>query len=453
MEPAPTALAAGPCCAAGLAGNANAVRATDAACEQCHQGLGGVRPDLVFAFFSSHHVEAAKSVVHAIERRLNPRCILGVSAEGVLGDQVELEGQPGLSLFAAAMPGVTLHPFTTDELPRVKEDVPDSDLLPLREAAGLGRGHRATFLFVDPFSVPVNVMLPLLTRARGIVDPLGTPGLRSDAHQPASALGPILGGMASAGQKPEGNAFILNDRVLRHGGVGLSLFGNIRVNCLVSQGCRPIGPRWVVTGVKGQLVTGLGGKPAIDAFTAVLDSLKSDERELVSKRGIFLGRAVNEYKDRFGRDDFLIRNIYGIDQSSNAIAVMDMLKVGQTVQFHLRDQTTASEDLGMLLDAQRLYERPAGGLLFTCNGRGSRLFDQPNHDTTQVYKAFATLAAGEDKAKMGFPISPRPAPVRNGGQPMPLAGFFAAGEIGPVGDQVFVHGQTACLALFRPASA
>jgi small ligand-binding sensory domain FIST len=431
--------------AAGLSGHLYAVQAAEQAAQQCAAGLDGIRPDIAFVFFSPHHVEAAQSIVHAIERRLNPAAIIGVSAEAVLGGETEMEGAPGMSILAASLPGVTIKPFAVDQLPMARPDS-STDLQALRETAGLGRDHRATFFFADPYTVPVNHLLPAMSQARSIPDPLAAAGVAPLLPR-GERLGPILGGMASAAQKPGGNVLILNDRILRSGGVGVSLGGRVRVDSLVSQGCKPIGPTFIVTGVRGQLITGLGGRPAIEALTEILDGLNEQQRHQL-RRGLFLGRAISEYKKRFGRDDFLIRNVYGVDQSNGAIAVMDLLKVGQTVQFHLRDQTTASEDLALLLDAQQLYDPPAGALLFTCNGRGTRLFDHPNHDAKQISRAFASVLAGEDAAKAGFPVTP--AATRTGGPgPLPLAGFFAAGEIGPVEDQVFVHGQTACLALFR----
>jgi small ligand-binding sensory domain FIST len=253
---------------------------------------------------------------------------------------------------------------------------------------------------------------------------------------------PIIGGLASGSNKPGGNVLLLNDRVLRTGGVGLSLSGKIRVDSLVSQGCRPIGPTLLVTGCKGQMITHLGGRPALEALEEILDSLGPAMRERL-RRGLFIGRAINEYKDRFGRDDFLIRHVIGVDKEHKFIAVADLLRIGQTIQFHVRDAATASEDLALLLDMQKLYEPPAGVLLFTCNGRGTRLFERPHHDAAAFARAFAPPMTGEQQAKGGTAMS-----APSGG--VPLAGFFCAGEIGPVGDQVFVHGQTTCAALFRP---
>ncbi|MCC6322709.1 MAG: FIST C-terminal domain-containing protein [Phycisphaerales bacterium] len=448
--------------AAGLSGHLNALQAAEQAAHQCADGLCGDRPDVVFCFISSHHIESAATIIAAVERRLNPSCLIGVSAEAVLGGEVELEGTPGISLLAASLPNVTIKPFTTDDLPAIREGLDgEIDLFTLREAAGLGASvssglrYRGTFLFIDPFSVPVNTLLPLLARARTLPDPLASVGMTPPPIHPAVGPGsfpPILGGMASSAQKPGENVLILNDRILRNGGIGISLLSpehGVRIDSLVSQGCRPIGPTYVVTGVRGQLVTGLGGKPAIEALTGLLDSLGPADREQVQKRGLFMGRAIDEYKKRFGRDDFLIRNVFGVDQSHQAVAVMDLFKVGQTVQFHMRDQATATEDLALLLDAQQLRDRPVGALLFTCNGRGTKIFDEPHHDAKQISRAFSIPLAGEEAAKMGFGVGASKVPGAE--SPMPLSGFFAAGEIGPVGngEQVFVHGQTACLALFR----
>ena len=145
-----------------------------------------------------------------------------------------------------------------------------------------------------------------------------------------------------------------------------------------------------------------------------------------------------------------------MDQESGSIAVADMLRVGQTVRFHMRDAATADEDLGLLLDMQKLYEPPAGVLLFTCNGRGTRLFEAPHHDAAAIVRAFAPGLAAEEKAKGGKPLGPGKGvewAAGNGAASVPLAGFFAAGEIGPIGDEVFLHGHTASVALFRDPTA
>jgi small ligand-binding sensory domain FIST len=446
---------------AGVSGHLDAAMAAEYAANRCAESLAttphgvAATTDLAMVFLSMHHADAAGTIAQVVQKRLGPKVLIGCTSEAVIGGEIEMENSPGVSIFAASMPGVNVHAFCTDDLPLPREANPHGqpvdggeadaanahiDPEPFAKAAGIVADHRATFLLADPFSVPLNALLPLMAAARNQAT-----GHTPDPNYAGSLLrrsSPIIGGLASGSNKPLGNALVFNDRVLRSGGVGVSLSGKVRVDSLVSQGCRPIGPTLIVTGCKGQMITHLGGRPALDALEEILDSLGPAMRERL-RRGLFIGRAINEYKDRFGRDDFLIRHVIGVDKEHRFIAVADLLRVGQTIQFHVRDALTAGEDLALLLDMQKLYEPPAGVLLFTCNGRGTRLFERPHHDAAAFSRAFAPPTTGEQQAKGGTPI-----PAPSGG--VPLAGFFCAGEIGPVGDGVFVHGQTACAALFRP---
>lgn len=458
----------GPALAAALSGHLDGKQAGQHAARQCVEDLakqgrsGDGACDVGFLFFSRHHVESAREMIQTVRDVLKPRTLVSVSAEAVVGGEAELERQPGVSLVAMSLPGVRTKAFKVEELPGPLVDadtVPEERLRRIGAEAGFFEDHRGTILLADPFSVPVVTMLPVLTRSRDVCVPFDPQG-EVGSSRPARRT-PIIGGMASASGRAGGNVLALNDSLFSSGGVGISFGGDVRIDTVLSQGCRPIGQPMVITGGKGQLITHLGGRPVLQVLSELLDSLEEDVKEQVRK-GLFLGRAVSEYKERFGRDDFLIRNIVGVEQSMGAIAVGDLLKVGQTVQFHIRDRKTAGEDLAMLLDAQQLHERPAGGVLFTCNGRGTRLFETPNHDAGMIARAFApespAAMAGPVRAKMGREMSPRGSALPSGGDdaagggglgPMPLAGFFAAGEIGPIGDEVFLHGQTACLALFR----
>jgi small ligand-binding sensory domain FIST len=407
--------------AAGLSGSPDPAKAAERVCAQCAETLGPGGVDLAMLFVSSHHVESAGAIASAVRRELRADCLVGVSAEGVLGGQQELERAPGVSLLCARLPGVSLVPFTGEDLAPFDES--PEGLAKLGRGFGADPDLRATFFFIDPFSVPVMGLLPAMNNAR------------------TGGQGCLIGGLASAASAPGGNALLLDGAVHKSGLVGVSLKGSLRVDTVVSQGCRGFGPMLVVTKARKNIILELGGRPALQVVRDVVEELADDDKKLLEK-GLFLGRVINEYKDRFGRDDFLIRNVVGVDENHGAVAVSDFLKVGQTVRFHLRDARTADEDLAMLLDAQQLREPPVGGLLITCNGRGTRLFDAPGHDTEAIARAFAPGRGGEELAKGGKEIDPE-------GPTLPLAGFFAAGEIGPVGSDSFLHGHTACLALFR----
>ncbi|CAG0964848.1 hypothetical protein PHYC_00925 [Phycisphaerales bacterium] len=409
--------------ASALLGHTDPSRAVETVCEQCSRTLPGP-PDLVCVFFSKHHVPHAAMIGALIRSRLKPRVLVGCSAAGVIADATELEDSPGLTVLAATLPGVGLSTCWTDDL-----IVDDEDQARARMAELLGADDalRGAILLADPFSVPLVRLLPALNEARG-----------------AGRIPPILGGLASASSDPGGNAIILDDRVENRGGVMLSLRGPIRIDTIVSQGCRPFGPNFVITKARRNIIFQLGGKPAMEVVSEVVNELPEDQREGL-KSGLFIGRVINEFKSRFGRGDFLIRNVMGVDQNHGAVAVAEQVSVGQTIRLHMRDAHTAHEDLVLLLDAQKLYAKPAGILLVTCNGRGRKMFGAPNHDAATIMRAFMPQAAGESAAKPGIRIEPITQ------APVPLAGFFAAGEIGPLDGTSFVHGHTACAAIFRSA--
>jgi small ligand-binding sensory domain FIST len=229
---------------------------------------------------------------------------------------------------------------------------------------------------------------------------------------------PVLGGMASAALGPGGNRLALDDRIHTTGAVGALIGPGVELSTVVSQGCRPIGRPLVVTKSERNIVYELAGQPALERLLEMVrDGMPERDIQLINQ-GLHLGLVIDEHKADFGRGDFLVRNVIGADQSNGAIAVGDAVDLGTTVQFHVRDAASADEDLHQLL----VPRKADGALLFTCNGRGSRLFATPNHDASVVDE------------ELGDP---------------PVAGFFAAGELGPVGGRNFMHGFTASLGLFR----
>ncbi|MBS0190369.1 MAG: FIST N-terminal domain-containing protein [Phycisphaerales bacterium] len=417
--------------ASALSAQPETTSAVDAACEDCIAQLGGAGCDLAMVFFSSHHVEQAQGISARVAEVLRPAHRIGVSAESVLAGGIELERAPGISILAMSLPDVRVTTFTSDSFPPLEAKEPEHAVV-LAGGIGAAEDSAATFVFADPFSIPTLALVPALNRAR-----------RRGAD--GKPRGFVLGGLASAAKAPGGNAFFLNRRTERFGAVGVTLSGAIEVSSIVSQGCRAVGAPLVITRAKNNLILQLGGRPAREVMKDVVMQMTPAERGALST-GLFLGRVINEYKDRFGRSDFLIRAVTGEDPASGAIAIGDFVRAGQTVQFHVRDSQTASQDLALLLDSQRLYERPAGGLLITCNGRGTRLFSEKNHDAGAVSRAFGQVVAGEQLAKPGAMITSSSMPA---GASFPLGGFFAAGEIGPVGSESYLHANSACLALFR----
>lgn len=365
--------------------------------EGCRNALNGT-PDLLLLFFNGPLRDEVEQLSRSLREALAPGVFLGVSCEGVLGGDLEIERRPGAALLAGSLPGVTLQPFHVGAA-EWREVLGDEERL--QQRIGTGEDHRGHLVIGDPFTTPVD---DLLTR------------LDETLHAPT------FGGMASAGQAPGMNMLILNDRVYTDGAVGIGFGGPVRIDTVVSQGCRPIGEPMIVTRSERNLILELGRRPALEVAQEMFERLSPEERELF-QAGPFLGIVIDEYRETFGRGDFLVRGLMGADPDSGAVAVGDAVRPGQTVQFHVRDAATAHEDLVALLEPQRAVEPPAGGLLFSCNGRGTRMFDEPHHDARTIRSVLPGL---------------------------PLAGFFAMGELGPVGGKTFIHGHTASLVLFRP---
>ena len=356
--------------------------------------------DLVFVFASFHHREALEEAIADIRQTLSPTTIIGMTTESVVGCDLELEGVAGLSAIAFNLPGITLTPWTTTP----KKPVPISRPDEIPNWIGLQEDTKAVFFFADPFSTPITRLLPALVNCRGKDKPL-----------------PIIGGMASGASQARYNRLFLDDQALRSGGVGLTISGPIELDCIVSQGCRPIGEHFRVTKVDGNVVLELGGKPALDVLQNLAKRADAKERDFL-QGGLLLGGVIDENRSHFGRGDFLVRSILGIDRKRKGIAAGEFYRLGKTVQFHVRDPQTAVEDLQLLLDSQQLVKQPFAGLLVTCNGRGRSLFHEEDYDLNIIRERIGEV---------------------------PIAGFFAAGEIGPIGGKSFLHGHTACLTLFR----
>lgn len=414
----------GPRFAWGLSGHRDASMAAAQVAERVGAGLGGVC-DLAMVFVAGEHVAAARDVAAQVRDRLSPNAMIGVSTQAVIGGAVELEGASGVSVLAARLPGVRVREFSTGDL--VAPASAETGAFDLRERLDLRDDLRAMILLADPFSLPLVKLLPELNAAREAVD--GVP------------RGQIVGGLASGARAAGDSRLIVGDQVLVSGGVGVTLSGPLRVDAVVSQGARAIGENLVVTKARGNAVMELGGRPALGVLESLFEHLREGEQSMVREQGVLMGVVADEYKDRFGRADYLVRNVVGADRESGALAVADRVRVGQTVRFHVRDRATAHEDLAMLMDAQGIHGPPAGVMLISCNQRGKGLFGGPNHDAESVCRAFAPEVPGEVRAKGGIALE--------GGASVPLAGFYAAGEIGPVGERSALHGQSACAVVFR----
>ena len=260
-------------------------------------------------------------------------------------------------------------------------------------------------MLADPFSFPVQNLL------------LGLDFAFSKSVK--------IGGMASGAERPGLNALFLDDQVHRSGAVGLALHGNIAVDTVVAQGCRPIGEPMRITESKRNLLVKLDGEPPLEYLKGLFRTMSTRDQGLM-QHSLFLGVVMDEFLETPQQGDFLIRNVAGMDPKTGTLAIGEMLKEGQLVQFHLRDAQTSAEDLNAVLERYAIDNRENdvhGALLFSCLGRGQYLYGRPNHDTDVFHE------------KVGQ---------------VPLGGFFCNGEIGPVSGTTFLHGYTSSFGIFRP---
>jgi small ligand-binding sensory domain FIST len=372
------------------------------AAAQIRRDLAGARADLVVAFASPHHLDAAARVPGLIDAALPGSLLVGCTGSGIIGAGHEVEGDRAISLTAGSLPGVRLTAFHLDqrELPETAEAAE------WRDAIDVDAASRPHFLLLaDPMTIDAAAVIAAL-----------------DVVYPGASK---FGGLASGGPVPGANRLFLQSRTHRGGMVGVALAGNLAVETIVAQGCRAIGKPMIATRCRENVLLEVDGRPPLEVLRDLFPTLAERDQELL-RHSLFMGiemRQAVEYRD----GELLVRNLVGMDAETGALAVGAPLRPMQVVQFLLRDARTAEEDLTRLLDRSAArVQPPSGALLFSCLGRGAHLFGRPDHDTDLF------------RSKVGA---------------VPLGGFFCNGEIGPVGGATFLHGYTSAFALFREAAS
>jgi len=368
--------------------------AAEEVAERVRAGLAGAPADVAFLFLSPEHAGEAEAAAAAVMDLLQPGALAGATGEAVIGTGRELEGVPAMSLLAMSLPGgrARVHHLSVRETGDGPAVEMPAELLP---APG-----EPMLLIADPYSFPADAFLEGVEgRFQGAV---------------------AVGGLASGGAGPGEHAFICGRRVMRHGAVTVTVEGDVRLRVLVSQGCAPVGPEMVITSAEGNIIHELAGRPAYERLTDIVAGLDDHGRDLV-QRGLLAGLVIDENRAEYGSDDYLMRAVMGGDADQGSLVVGDTVRVGQTFRFHARDAESADADLrAALRHHAENGERLQAGLLFACNGRGSNMYADSDHD------------AGAVADELG---------------PIPLAGMFCSGEIGPVGGHTFLHGFTATMAL------
>ena len=354
--------------------------------------LADEAPALAVLLASRSHADEAADILDAVQETVEPPALIGCVAQAIVAGRREIEDGPAVAVWLAS--GLAAETFQLDFV--------------RTGSGGLLAGYRFDrsardlhVLLPDPYTFPSSVLVEHLN-----TDLPGTT---------------VIGGVVSGGLAPGETRLFRDCEVLTSGVVGVRVPGRYGVP-VVSQGCRPIGHPYIVTGADGAVITELGGHPPLVRLREIVEALPPGEQEMVSQ-GLQIGIVVDEHLAAPGQGDFMIRALLGADSSTGAIEIGDVVEIGETVQFQVRDAAGADKDLRLVVEraGAQLRGRPAGALLFTCNGRGRRMFGVPDHDASTI----EDLLGG-----------------------IPLAGFFAAGEIGPIGSHNALHGFTASMALF-----
>ena len=380
----------------GLALGDDLLDAVDRAVAQALEPLGGTSADLACVFVSGGTPDSAAAALLRASDSLHARNVVGCTAQGLIADGQGVEGASGVSVWVASLPSVEVRAFHLEVL-RTSETIAILGMPQRRDDDVVG------VLLADPFSFPVD-------------------GFVEHSHDALRGL-PLTGAVASGSTFAGDTRLLVDGRVHQRGAVGVVLGGDVAVHTLISQGCRPIGRPMTVTRASGTTILELAGRSALQQVKDAVSELPVAEQP-VAVRGLHLGVVVDEYADEHTANDFLVREIAAADHVAGSITIGDEVTVGTTVQFLLRDAAAAHDDLAEVLQAFRARIAPAplaGALLFSGDARGRAMFTSPSHDVRAV------------RDELGLES---------------VAGFFAAGEIGPLGGRNQVHGFTATVLAF-----
>jgi len=359
-------------------------------------------PDLVLLFASPAYAQQFAQIAAVAQERTGARVLAGCSGQGIIGAAREVEDRPALSILALSLPGAALHAVHVTQ-PFIEASATAADW---HRLTGVDpEAVNAWIIFSDPFTLDPEALLAGLSAAY--------PGT------------PLVGGVASGSPHVRRTHLFLDGDVHAAGAVLVAVGGAYTVRTVVSQGAEPIGESWTVTSAQGNMLESIGGRPAQEVLIETFQNLRPDVQHR-AQTNLLIGLAADEYRDRFRRGDFLIRNLLGVDRDTGALAISASPRVGQTVQFQIRDASAADEELRTMLSVTReeLGETaPVAALLCACNGRGAGLFGAPDHDARALAEQLG---------------------------PLPTAGLFCNGEIGPVGGVPFLHGFTASIGLIVP---
>lgn len=362
------------------------------------------KPTFGLIFASNECLPRVEEVIEIIRIYGQVPMLIGCTSNGVIADNREFENEPGISVSLFHFPETTARAIHAPEnvLSSLLGDGPT-----LKQHLRDHHQANSWILFGSSESIAGDQWLQDWDAATG------------------SAV--TVGGFAGVDPTTLQSALFLNGEILHQGAVALSLEGEVRIEPLISQGCRPVGSPWTVTRSEQNIIQQIGNRPILEVLRDTLEGMsRTDQKQ--ARGNIFIGVVRDEYKAEFATGDFLVRNLAAIDPQSGAVAIATPLRVGQNLQFQIRDAQTASIGFEELLrtkaDDLRGHE-VLGACLCDCIGRGSSLYGVPDHDASLIQSIFPGL---------------------------PVGGLFCNGEFATQQNRTLLHGYAASLGLFVRSS-
>lgn len=370
--------------------------------EWASQQVGALAGPATFGtlFCTEEALPHARDILEIVRIYARVPLMIGCSGSAVIAGSREIEGEAGFALVLYHLPGAhaSVRHVSADSL--LAEDAGESLKRSLGSAA---ESANAWMLFAASESLGSEAWLSHWDRAIG---------------------GKVtLGGFASGDMRSLQSVLFCNGQVYHEGAVALALEGEVTIEPVISQGCRPVGAPWTVTRADHNVIHQIGNRPILEVLRDTLEGMSRQDQKR-ARGNIFVGLVVDEYKDNFRAGDFLVRNLAAIDPKTGSVAIATPLRVGQNLQFQIRDAQSASIDFEKALDRRlhKLSERPVyGACLCDCIGRGSSLFGVPDHDVSVIRETLPELGVG---------------------------GVFCNGEFGTMNGHTFLHGYAAVLGLF-----
>jgi small ligand-binding sensory domain FIST len=371
-------------------------KAVSAAAEEARAECGG-QPTCGFLFLSPSWMPQVTEVLDLVRLHGRVPLLVGSVGAGLIGRRQEVEGSAGMSLLLVSIPETKLTPVLISN-----EQI--------EESTGPAYWQMETGLGPDEVDSWIILANPFSPNLEGWLAQWNV----------AFPDAPSIGGLSSGSPESGESSLLFDGQAVDAAVLALALKGG-KLRTIVSQGCKPVGEPFTITQAEENLVYALGSRPAYQVLSETFNNLSDDEKER-ARGNLFAGLAASEYVADLKRGDFLVRNLLGADPQTGAVAIGARARTGQTLQYQLRDKITAHADLLELAKINGLKGcKPFASLVFSCNGRGQRFFGIPNHDASTLAEIFG---------------------------PVPSAGFFCNGEIGPIGNASYLHGYTASVALF-----